>query len=162
MPGSRIASLACAALLLAACNVGGPDSPDVSVADPDPANGTMSAKLDGVSWRAVHVEAIHLAGSIEIRAYDSQLELITLQFYEDGARTYTTADTLPARASIVSGVTTLTTWTADTHGGTATIVVTALSATRVAGTFGFSATVRQGGQPPLTRIVTDGRFDISF
>ena len=53
-------------------------------------------------------------------------------------------------------------WAANPSGGSGTITVTALTSTRVAGTFQFTGAAVSGTGASATRQVTSGKFDLSF
>ena len=123
-----------------------------------PANGSMNATVDGSGWSALNVAATRSGGFVGVGAGASDLSTIAFAF-PDHTGTFQVASQDGTNASFISGGKS---WNAAFGtGGSGTITVTTLSATRVAGTFSFVAVALAGGATG-TKTVTNGSFDIEF
>lgn len=145
-----------AAALVAACGdgSGNPMGPGASAG--------VTATIDGQAFRAVSAQAIRTGNIIGIGSADAQSTAIGFAFMETagGTGTYPIGPTTVANGSVTIGTQS---WTASAgNGGSGTITVTTLTATRVAGTFNFTAPALTGSPTPATRVVTNGSFDLEF
>jgi hypothetical protein len=148
----RLGVWAACAVLGTAC--GGGDNPT------GPGNTSMTAKVDGNTWRAtVGVAAVRQAGFIGIGGSAADGSTISFAFPDNGTGTFQVAGTDGTNANYIkSGQG----WTAAFgSGGSGTITVTSVTATRVGGTFSFVAQGISGGATG-TKTVTNGSFDIAF
>lgn len=142
-----------AAVLAASCG-GGSGTPT------GPGNGSMTAQVDGTAWRASQgVAATRAAGFVGVGGSASDASTISFAFPDTGPGSFTVASPNGTNATYVkSGQG----WTAAFGGGgSGTITVTTLTASRVAGTFSFTAPGVVGGASG-NKTVTNGSFDISF
>lgn len=121
----------------------------------------MSATVDGTAWQAFTATAINNSGVIAIGSSNASGEIgIGFGFQDAGPGTYTIGPGQIATANVISldG----TGWVANDARGSGSIVVTTLTADRIAGTFEFTAMRTVGTGNPATRVVTDGSFDLEF
>ena len=149
-------------LLVTGC--GGDDDP----ASPGGGNGggnptgvNMSATVDGGAWQAVTANAINNSGIIAVGSSNVNGDTgIGFGFQDNGTGTYTIGPGQITNANItsVSG----SSWSANGGTGSGSIVVTTLTADRIAGTFQFTAERLIGTGTPATRVVTNGTFDLEF
>lgn len=157
----RWVALTVLTLGLAGC--GGDDDP-VAPAGPGNNNtgaGTMTALIDGVAWTAVATTGVNQSGIVAIGGSNLGGVLgIGLGFAGTMADTY-----LIGPGHIGNGnVTSLagSGWVASGGNGNGTINVTSLTATRIIGTFSFTAPATVAGTTPAVRVVTQGTFDVPF
>jgi hypothetical protein len=149
----RVAGLAVAATIWLGCGGDGNTGPNNN-----PDNGSMSAKVDGSNWSASNVAATRTNGFVGVGAGASDLSTISFAF-PDHTGTFQVGGQDGTNASFISGGKS---WTAAFGtGGSGTITVTTLSATRVAGTFSFVAPAISGGATG-NKTVTNGTFDVAF
>jgi hypothetical protein len=121
-------------------------------------NGSLSATVDGSNWSGVTVAATRTNGFVGVGAGKSDGSTIAFAF-PDHTGTFQAAGQDGTNANYTSGGKT---WSAVFGtGGSGTITVTTLSATRVAGTFSFTLVALSGGATG-TKTVTNGTFDIEF
>ena len=150
-------------LLLVATNCGGGGSSVTGTSNNALLNGTFSASINGSRWSAAgRVAVTRGAGNSLIIAgasltYSISFALINATGPGTFSLVYTTT-TVPSFA-ILSGNGAA--WTTNTTGGTGTVVVTTLTANRVAGTFTFDAPASPG-QGTTTAHVTGGAFDVTY
>ncbi len=141
---------------LSACGDDDPTDPD----DGPPAGGLMTATVDGNPWSAVQIAAVNSSGSIAISGSDASLLALGFAFVGNTTGTYAIGTGSTSSANVIDNLTT--TWSANAFQGSGTITVSTLTATRAAGTFSYTATLTSGTGTPATRVVTNGRFDVSF
>lgn len=123
--------------------------------------GTVTATVDGVSWSAVVAQAVNNSGIIGIGASDTSAQTtIGIGWLNTGANSYTIGPGSTANGTVVSAGGSG--WHASGDVGSGTLNVTTLTATRVAGTFSFSAVRYTGTEDPVTIQVTNGAFDVNF
>jgi hypothetical protein len=168
-PRRLLASLgASAGLLLAAAACGG-DTPSGPGAGDD--DSPMTAKIDGVVWAAdpryVSQAVVHnapgiyvISGSKFLTSTNVLTILLTL-YNVRGPGTYP----LGVGANVVGGTgivsisETSAGWSTPLSGASGTVTITTLTATRIVGTFDFTATPISGPSTG-TKTVTEGRFDL--
>jgi hypothetical protein len=129
---------------------------------PGGGDAAMSAVIDGDSWEAGEglVSATRANGAIGIGGGDADGDILMgIGFPDGGTGTYTVGPVNPTNMSLTEGSSQ---WVASSLGGSGTVTVTALTATRVAGTFSFVAAPLPGGSASGTRTVTSGEFDLEF
>ncbi|HEX9109301.1 MAG TPA: DUF6252 family protein [Longimicrobiales bacterium] len=147
----RQLTLALALVLAAACGKGG----DSTGPKPNLANGSMSAKFDGVQWNATaSVRATSTNGIIGVAGTDASFQTLAFALAARAPGSYNIGSASAANAELTSGGNV---WSAAGNIGGGVITITSLTTTGVAGTFSF--TMMKGGVP---RNVTDGKFDIKF
>lgn len=155
-----------AALTVAAAAAGcGSDSGTT----PDPATGPMSASIDGQAWAADENLATALAvplvpGSFIVQGTHvlSGSDALTLQmllYNISGPGTYPlgVGPTVYGGSGLVS--TAAAGWGTPLSGAAGTVVITALTPSRIAGTFEYTAEASVGSATG-TRVVTGGQFDL--
>jgi hypothetical protein len=153
-------SILAAATLFAVGACGG-----TSTTGPAESTGPMSAVIDGTQWTAdaQHIVVERTTGPggtiISLAGANTNLNL-GLAFPDSGAKTYQMGP--PAFASNAILLQGAAAWVANPSGGNGTITVTALTNTRVAGTFQFSGSPVSGSGATATRQVTNGKFDLTF
>ena len=120
----------------------------------------MSAMVDGVQWTATVAFATTTGGIVAVGGSTAAGDGIGFAFqgattgtYTLGAATVHTANYTDSGAANV--------WAAGGPVGSGSIVVTTLTASRVAGTFSFQVVSSTGGTP-ATRSITQGSFDVAF
>ncbi len=119
------------------------------------ANGSMSAKFDGVPWNAnASVRASSTNGIIGVAGTDSNFQTLTFALAASVPGSYNIGLPSAANAELTSGANV---WSAAGNIGGGTITITSLTASEVAGT--FTLTLMKGG---VSKSVTDGKFDIKF
>jgi hypothetical protein len=143
---------------LTACGGGG-------ATNPGPNTGTrFTATIDGAGWTSGSSAAAATAGGI-FTLVGSQIGAsvtsMSLSLYSIGAPgTYP----LGVTGSVAGGIATLTTspgsWSTALTGAAGSVTITAVSATRIAGTFTYSAAPTLGSSATNTRVVTAGEFDL--
>ncbi|NNE44443.1 MAG: hypothetical protein HKN12_09555 [Gemmatimonadetes bacterium] len=119
--------------------------------------GTMTATLDGAPWNASIVTANATGTFIAVGASDASGLAVGFNFDQTGPGSYPIAsgETTQALIATQAGV-----WNAGGVVGSGELVITVLTATRVAGTFTF--TFDGPGLTPATRSLTAGSFDVEF
>jgi hypothetical protein len=124
-------------------------------------NGTISASVDGVAWRgAVSARATTTNGLVSITGQDTDTRLISLAFFASGPGTVSLNYPNPSHGSMNLGGQF---WdTATFPGGTGSVVVTTITATRVTGTFSMTMQPSQTNTNPRPAQVTNGQFDLAF
>lgn len=141
------------ALLLAACGSDSPAGPNAG------GNGNMSARIDGESWSSVMEQVSFSAGAIIVAGADGAGRAIGMGWREEGVGSYTIGPGELANANFTSGAAL---WNASAQQGSGTVVVTARSPNRVAGTFSFTLEPVPNTDATGTRSVTQGTFDLTF
>ena len=126
-------------------------------------DGNISATVNGVSWRSAKAgDRVTRTGQFYgITAFNAPYALILGIGNVTGPGTFTLNLAAGGNGSsaIISNATGG--WGTAFSGGTGTITVTALTATRIAGTFTFDA-VPGSGQATGTMQVRNGTFDVTF
>jgi Family of unknown function (DUF6252) len=165
-------ALVALAALTVACGGGNtPTSPSLPSLPTGPSGitiltrGTVRATVDGVPWESSTPFAA--VG----QSFGSVPPLLTLSATAPG---YTMSISIPATVgTFESGGSTFASitlsegfanmWSVSPFvtGGSARWTITTATATRVAGTFSFTAVARTQGITPATRTVTNGTFDVS-
>lgn len=159
-PGRTLGVLALALTL--AC--GGSDGPS---APQGPGNGSMTATVNGKSWKATRVNAGPQEGAIGIYGMAGDNSEIVFAIMLEGVGTYS----IPASTGLNFNYIEASTghqWQALAMGpllggvGTGTVTLSTLTDDRVAGTFSFQAPpiAQTGATTNVT--VTSGAFDITF
>jgi Family of unknown function (DUF6252) len=151
-----IALLLASPVVLASCG-GGDDATGVNT------NGTYTATIDGSAWTANGVGSAASAGGIFTLTgvQTGSATGMTMTLYSIGA-----PGTFPLGVgpTVVGGIASVTQgssiWSTPLSGAAGTVTVTAVSPTRIAGTFAFNAPPLIGQTVTSTRAVTSGRFDI--
>jgi len=146
-----------ATLLLSAC---GGDGDGLTEPDLSPENGTMTATVDGTSWSAIQISIVRGGNIITIGGGSVDLIAMGIAWQDQGVGTYTVGGTPLATANLSEGGSN--SWQANGVQGSGSVTVTSISATRVTGTFVFTAEASQGSGTPASRVVTNGAFDIAF
>jgi hypothetical protein len=150
-------------LLIATSCGGGGGSSITGTGNNQLLNGTFHASINGTAWSAAGRVAVTRGVSNSLimagasLTYSLSFALINATAPGTFSLNYTTT-TFPSFA-ILSGQGAA--WTTNTTGGTGTVVVTVLTANRVAGTFTFDAPASPG-QGTTTVHVTGGAFDVTF
>ena len=154
---SRIRSAAFATLLLFGAACGSDTGPS------DPTNGTMTARIDGSSWRAtVAIAATYQNGILAVAGGDpvsGGTPTVGFAALATAPGTFTIGGTGPANGLVTVGSST---WQAAAGTGSGSITITAISATGARGTFQFTALPVAGTPASGTRTVTEGVFDVTF
>jgi len=125
-------------------------------------NGTFTATINGTNWSAVGKVAVTRSASIISIAGGSLSYVVSF-----GTGTANVAGVFPLTYLNPSGAlaivsnTSGASWSTALPGGTGTLTITALTATRVAGTFVFDAPSASGSGNG-TLHVTNGKFDVTF
>ncbi|MEQ1691328.1 MAG: DUF6252 family protein [Gemmatimonas sp.] len=132
--------------------------------NPGPTASPFTATIDGVSWSSSTSAAVSSTGGI-FTLVGSQIGAnvtsISMSFYSIGVPgTYP----LGVTGSVAGGIGTVTaspsTWSTPLSGAAGSVTISAVSATRIAGTFNFNATPLLGQTATNTRVVTQGQFDL--
>lgn len=147
-----------AVLLLAlapACGSSGPTGPGGNTLT----NGTFSAQVDGASFNAtVAIVGQVTGGIVSIAASNQAGQSIGFAWVDAGLNTYTVGSTSPTNGSYsFTGAG----WAANVAGGSGSIVVTAKTSNRVAGTFSF-VLIPTSGTASGNKTITQGSFDLTF
>ena len=153
---AKLVLIAVSVLCLTACGGDSPTGPDTNL----PANGTMSATVDGNAWTAIQIAAVNSNGIVAISGSDASLLAVGFGFVGQTTGTYTIGATSPANANVIDNLTT--TWTANSFQGSGVITVATLTATGASGTFNYTAPLASVTGTPATRVVTNGRFNVTF
>ena len=131
--------------------------------------GTMSATVDGVRWTAAIPSGATTTvagsqGALYISGLASGASPFTPGLFMSisgplAVGSYSLDGSVPLAFSLSEGLNFR--WSADTfRSGGATLTLTTATATRLVGTFSFTA-VANTGTSPETRVVTNGAFDLS-
>ncbi|MBL0170613.1 MAG: hypothetical protein IPP90_07760 [Gemmatimonadaceae bacterium] len=162
MPMRRRLSTVCApsafvVVLLSGCGGGGSTGPGT-------VGSAFKASIDGVNWASTTSSAVSAAGGIFTivgSQVGASVTSMSLTFYSIGVPgTYP----LGVTGTVAGGIATITaspsTWSTPLTGAAGTVTISAVSATRIAGTFSYSATPQLGQAVTTTRVVTNGEFDV--
>jgi len=118
---------------------------------------SMSAKVDGVAWTATAVGA-GITNGIAIVSGATATQGVTISFVPTTGTQTITPTGIVIGSVIVGGQM----WQTNGTGGSGTVTVTSASATRVVGTFSFTAPPFTGNTASPARQVTAGTFDVTF
>ena len=149
-------------LLLGLLTLGGCGSDD-NPADPGGGGGggvggTVTATVNGEPYSAAVVQGVRNGGAIGVGSSDVGAELIIgFGWLDTGEPSYNISVGSAATGTVVKAAGG--TWQASGDQGSGTIVVETLTATRVAGTFSFTAVLVSTTGSPATMTVTNGTFD---
>jgi len=144
------------ALALGACGGGG-TGPDGG------GRPGMSARIDGVNWQAATTQALNFAaGQFEIAGVATHNSISLVLAHIAGPGTFplgVSAEMVGGHGNVTHSPAVLsdTSWTTNWVGFGGEVVISTLSATRIAGTFHFNAGRSVVGS---TRTVTAGAFDL--
>lgn len=144
-------------LALLACS-GSDDDP----AGPNPpANGSLSAMVDGQQWTATTIAANYLGqiGALVIAGSDAAGIGLAFTVPADAPGTYDLQATPGMNSSLTVGGEG---WLAVAATGSGTVTITTLTAGRAVGTFSFVLVADDGGTTPQARSVTSGQFDVTY
>lgn len=143
----------------------GDDSSDPTTPDPNPTDeGEMVASVDGVPWAArassVVAEVIEdVPGGYEIRGTQGTSQILVSLYNIDAPGTYPLGVNPTVFGGYASYATSGRLWHSTYSGASGTVTVTALTSSRIAGTFAFTATPFPGTQATGTLAITAGEFD---
>jgi hypothetical protein len=152
------------ASLVSAIGCGGSDSKGVTNPNPQQTAGTMSARIDGVTWTAVAVTVAVNANGIIISGASSNgigMAVGASRLLGTATQTFGAGGNFSALATMTTGTQS---WSATGVQGTnssGSVTLTTLTATRAVGTFTFNAAALAGGATG-TKVVTSGVFDVTF
>lgn len=124
--------------------------------------GNFTATIDGAPWSGANSAAIAAAGGIFVMTgvQIGSGTALTMTLYNVGAPgTFPLGVGGAVPGGIASVVVGATSWSTPLSGDAGSVIVTAVSPTRIAGTFSFTAPPVPG-QSGTTRTVTQGRFDL--
>jgi len=153
-----VRTLAVAVAWLSACGGDGSTTPGGGT-------GTgFRAIIDGVSWTSGSSAAVSAAGGLFTLVgsqVGTSVTSISLSFYSIGVPgTYP----LGVTGTVAGGIGTITTspssWSTPLSGAAGEVTISAVSSTRIVGTFRFNATPQLGQTVTNTRVVTQGEFDL--
>ena len=145
--------------LLTACGGGDSTAPGGNSASP------FKAIIDGVAWNSTTSTAVSSTGGI-FTIVGSQISAnvtsMSMTFYSIGVPgTYP----LGVTGSVAGGIGTVTTgtssWSTPLTGAAGTVTISAVSATRIVGTFQFNAIPQLGQAVTTTRAVSQGEFNLA-
>jgi hypothetical protein len=184
---TRSGATAVALALVAACGGGGGDAPTEPGTSAALANGTMTARVNGAAWRAsLLVQAtvqrsptgqfslVQITGADTVGVPITRARQITITAgltAPPAVATYPlTGPTGAVPGATVSGQLNQATaiWNtlagAGAAAGSGTFTITALTDTRIAGTFAFSANPASTNPTDARQavVITEGRFDIAL
>lgn len=160
---TRLAALAPLALLAACGGDGGSTGPDGG----DPGNARLTARIDGAAWAATAASTstgvtLVLPGVYTMTGVSAGANpiVIAISLYNIGGPGTYPIGVGPqvAGGSVVLSNTTGG-WASPMTGADGSITISALTATRIAGTFNFTVNALSGSATG-TRTVTDGTFDL--
>ena len=141
--------------MLGFAGCGSDDSPT------DPGGGGGGGGIGGTAFSALVVQAINNGGIIGIGASDANSEnVLGFGWVDTGEPSYDMEVGSAATGTVVrsSGGT----WQAGGDLGSGTITVSTLTATRVTGSFFFTADGVIGTENPASLVVASGTFDAEF
>jgi len=149
----RSAGLTLLLLAVAACKSSDATGPNNN----HPANGSMTATIDGAAWNAsLTVHASSTNGIVGVAGTDAT-QTIAFALAANGPGTYSIGPLSPENAELTTtgGIV----FTAAGNVGGGSVTITSLTSTAVAGTFTFTMVKSGGG---ANRSVTNGAFNIKF
>src|SRR5436190_20017876 len=119
---------------------------------------SMAARVDGTAWSATSVGG-SVTGGLAILVGTNVTQSVSISFVPTvGTQTMTPTGIVIGQVTIGNQ-----TWQATgTSGSSGSVTVTTATATRVVGTFSFTAPLLAGGATASTRQVTAGTFDVTF
>jgi len=125
-----------------------------------PANGTMSAVIDGAAWSAVSIATDSTApSSIVIQGSNATQRLVVAIPLELGPGTQTVGSTTPVFAGLVVGSQS---WLASrTQGGAGSVTLRIVEPRHIVGTFEFMLAAHDGALPSERRVGL-GQFDVKY
>jgi hypothetical protein len=158
----RFASLSRAAIVLTLVACGGSeDAEDVTGAGTGTGSAAITATIDGVAWKSTSTAGGYAGTSLSFSGTDGTtvLAITVSPIAQRGTFSLSPDNSIGARGTLSMGAAGL--WSSYQAGGSGTVTITTLTASRAAGTFAFDAM-----PSPLTpgemRRVTNGRFDVAF
>lgn len=146
---SRSYIYACAAVLVAACGGNDPIAPGEET-------GPLTAFINGEAFVAEVATVTRAGHQIFVNAAGANQRAIGFQFPDQGPANYIIGPGNPTSAGVTIGTSS---WLAGDATGSGVITVTALTQTRLEGTFVLTAI---GGPNPTTLEITSGTFAIDF
>lgn len=149
---NRTATLFMALLFGAGCGSGDPAGLNTD-------GGNMSARIDGEAWSSVMAQVAVSANVIAVAGSDVAGRAMGMAWLDEGTGTYTIEPGEVANANFSTGGAV---WVANAHQGGGTVVVTARSPGRIAGTFSFTLDPVPNTAAAGTRSVTQGVFDVRY
>ncbi len=161
---TRCMALTLATLLVGGCGSDGPTGPGGNGGG----GGTgMSAKIDGVSWQAVPISLAAIPGQAGLFTLVGTMpdgnssKNITLTLHSVSATgSFPLGTSFDVRGGRGSYGEMNAIWATETDARSGTVTVTALTSTRIAGTFEFTAAPGRGNASTVNRTITEGRFDL--
>ena len=127
----------------------------------DEPSGALSAQIDGQSWSATTRNVTYVSGTVTVTGTDGSQRTVLVaaaNVTAPGSFQLTQGNPNGAIASVIEGAAI---WSSSVAGGTGTLTISVLTATRVKGSFTFTglpATASATG----TRAVTSGQFDLAY
>ena len=149
------------ALAWAGCGGGGGTAVNTDGgAIPGDGSGSISAKINGVSWSATVVhQATFIGETLNLTGQDGRHQVVTIAIPN-----VTTPGPyslkFPSGGAVAQVIGDTATWSTGLPGGDGTVDISAVSAARVAGTFNFVAIASTPSNGDLR--VVEGQFDLPF
>lgn len=175
-PGASVAVLSFVALLASACSPTAPSSSSTCRS-----NGSLSAQIDGVVWAAPCVLAVHNVDFRYIEVFGSSrddTQRMTFRLYATEVGTYLLGGPEPAPVGMGSSAGLnigcqphpgpCPSWGVapccgqPNGNGSGTIVLTELTGKRASGTFSLNLVGNGSTGATASKVVTNGRFDVTF
>jgi hypothetical protein len=133
-----------------------------------PTNGTLTARIDGVTWTATAVVGgTYTGGVLSVAGSDPASQAIGFALSVSGPGTYSITNlnglnfvlTIPTAGQSIAPV-----WLSliTQAGSSGTLTINSLSATGASGTFSFVATAAPGTPATGSKNVTEGVFTVRF
>lgn len=151
------------ALTAAVFFLGGCGDDSVSLTEPELElpNGSMSARIDGQAWTANAALAVAYTGGIlAFAGSDVTSTTVGLGFIPDGLGTYDIGPNQPTNANVSLG--SPNSWAASSNMGSGSVTLTSFTENSASGTFTFTALAVPTTGATGTKVVTEGRFDVTF
>jgi hypothetical protein len=152
--------LALTLIFAVSCGDDGPADPDDGNEPPSgPGTGSIGAQVNGQAWSGLVRSATHVNGTLTISGTDTSQRTILVAaalVTAPGTFQLTACNPNGAIASVIEGPAI---WSSPLAGGSGTLTVTVLTATRVAGSFTFTG-VPATASATGSRVVTAGTFDL--
>lgn len=132
------------------------------------AKGTMSARIDGVTWTATCIVTASVDSvfchCLSVAGGNSAIPQVVVGGGAlDRPGTYPIGGvTDPANGLVLVGSASPPIWAANAVQGNGIFTIATLTATSASGTFAFNATGGPIGGPITTKMVTEGVFDVTF